>query len=119
MEAWHIIFQVMLKFEFFFIYFQTYLESSVSFSYFSWLNDMLSYLFVDVVLVNPMYATCSFSEDTLALHTMQLERQFLSSGHIVSCLQLPFFLLGSMMLLPFIIFALCALIICCIFLVHA
>ena len=32
--AWLIIFQVILNFEFFFFNFQTYLESSVSFSYF-------------------------------------------------------------------------------------
>ena len=39
--AWLIIFQVMLNFEFFFFNFQTYLKSSVSFSYISWLNDLL------------------------------------------------------------------------------
>ena len=105
----------MLNFEFFFINFQTYLESSVSFLYFSWLNDLLwlLYLSLDVVLVNPMYATCSFSENTVALYAMQLERQFPSSGHLVGCLQLHVFLLGSMMFFPFIIFALCALMICC------
>ena len=59
-----------------------------------------------------------FSEDTVALYTKQLERQFPSSGHLVSCLQLHVFLLGSMMFFQFIIFALCALMICCIFLVH-
>ena len=80
----------MLNFQFLFFHFQTYLESSVSFSYFSWLNDLLwlLYLSLDVVLVNPIYATCSFSEDTVALYTMQLERHFLSSGHLVGCLQL-------------------------------
>ena len=67
-----------------------YLESSVSFSYFSWLNDLLwlLYLSLNVVLVNPIYATCSFSKDTVALYIMQLERQFPSSGHLVGCLQL-------------------------------
>ena len=91
---------MILNFEFFFFNFQTYLESSVSFSYFSWLNDLLWLLYpsLDVVLVNPMNATCSFSEDTVALHTMQLDRQFPSSGHLVDCLQLHVFLLGSMML---------------------
>ena len=59
-----------------------------------------------------MYATCSFSEDTIALHTMQIERQFPSNGHLVGCLQLYVFLLGSMMFFPFIILALCALMIC-------
>ena len=68
--AWLIIFQVILNFEFFFFNFQTYLESSVSFWYFSWLNDLLwlLYLSLNVVLVNPIYATCSFSKDTVALY---------------------------------------------------
>ena len=111
---------MILNFEFFFFNFQTYLESSVSFSYFSWLNDLLwlSYLSLNVVLVNPIYATCSFSKDTVALYMMQIERQFPSSGHLVGCLQLHVFLLGSIMFFPFIIFALCALMICYIFLVH-
>ena len=78
----------------------------------------LLYLSLKVVLVNPMYATCSFSEDTVALHTMQLERQYPVSGHLIGCLQLHVFLLGSMMFFQFIILALCALMICCIFLVH-
>ena len=110
----------MLNFEFFFINFQTYLESSVSFSYFSWLNDLLCllYLSLNVVHVNPIYATCSFSKDTVALYAMQLENQFPFSGHLVGCLQLHVFLLGSMIFFPFIIFALCALMICSIFLVH-
>ena len=111
---------MILNFEFFFFNFQTYLESSVSFLYFSWLNDLLwlLYLSLNVVLVNPIYATCSFSKDTVALYMMQLERQFPSSGHLVGCLQLHIFLLGSMMFYPFIIFALCALMICCLFVVH-
>ena len=90
---------MILNFEFFFFYFQTYLESSVSFSYFSWLNDLLwlLYLSLNVVLVNPIYATCSFSKDTVALYMMQLEWQFPSSVHLVGCLQLHVFLLGSMM----------------------
>ena len=106
--AWLIIFQVILNFEFFFFNLQTYLESSVSFWYFSWLNDLLwlLYLSLNVVLVNPIYATCSFSKDTVALYMMQLERQFPSSGHLVGCLQLHVFLLGSMMFFPFMIFAL-------------
>ena len=49
------------------------------------------------MLVNPIYATCSFSKDTVALYMMQVERQFPSSGHLVGCLQLHVFLLGSMM----------------------
>ena len=59
----------------------------------------LLYLSLNVVLVNfnPIYATCSFSKDTVALYMMQLERQFPSSGHLVGCLQLHVFLLGSMM----------------------
>ena len=116
--AWLIIFKVILNFEFFFLNFQTYLESSVSSSYFSWLNDLLWLLCLslDVVLVNPIYATCSFSKDTVALYMMQLERQFPSSGHLVGCLQLHVFLLGSMMFFSFIIFALCALMIAVYFL---
>ena len=43
------------------------------------------------MLVNPIYATCSFSKDTVALYMMQLERQFPSSGHLVGCLQLHVF----------------------------
>ena len=80
---------MILNFEFFFFYFQTYLESSVSFS---WLNDLLWLLYPSlyVVLVNPVYATCSFSEETVALYMMQLERQFPSSGHLVGCLQLHY-----------------------------
>ena len=60
--AWLIIFQVILNFEFFLFNFQAYLDSSVSFSYFSLLNDLvwLLYLSLNVVLVNPIYATCSF-----------------------------------------------------------
>ena len=67
-----------------------YLESSVSFSYLSWLNDLLwlLYLSLNVVLVNPIYATCSFSNETVALYMMQLERQFPSSWHLFGCLQL-------------------------------
>ena len=63
------------------------------------MNDLLwlLYLSLNVVLVNPIYATCSFSKDTVALYMMQLERQFPSSGHLVGCLQLHVFLLGSMM----------------------
>ena len=69
--AWFIIFQVILNFEFL-CNFQTYLERSVSFSYFSWLNDLLwlLYLSLNVVLVNPIYATCSFSKDTVALYML-------------------------------------------------
>ena len=78
----------------------------------------LLYLSINVALVNQIYATCSFSKDTVALYMMQLERQFTFSGHLVGYLQLHVFLLGSMMFFPFIIFALCALMICCIFLVH-
>ena len=79
---------------------------------------MLLYLSLNAILVNPIYATCSFYKDTVALYMMQLVRQFLSSGHLVGYLQLHVFLLGSMMFFPFMIFALCALMICCIFLVH-
>ena len=52
-------FPVIQNFEFFFFNFQTYLRSSVSFSYFSWLNDLLwlLYLSLDAVHVNPIYAT--------------------------------------------------------------
>ena len=80
----------MRNFEFLFLNFQTYIESSVSFSYFLWLNDLfwLLYLSLNVVLVNPMYATCSFSADTVALYTIQLERHIPSSGHLVCCQQL-------------------------------
>ena len=62
------------------------------------MNDLLwsLYLYLYVVLVNPMYATC-FSKDTVALYIMQLERQFPSSGHLVGSLQLYVFLLGTMM----------------------
>ena len=118
--SWLIIFQVILNFLFFFFDYQTYLESSVSFSYFSWLNDLLWLLCLPlyVVLVNPLYATCSFSNDTVALHMMQLERQFPSSGQLLGCLQLHVFLLGSMMFFPFIFFAFCAMMTCCIFIVH-
>ena len=59
-----------------------------------------------------------FLKDTVALYMMQIERKFPSSGHLVGCLQLHVFPLGSIMFFPFIIFALCALMICCIFLVH-
>ena len=31
---------------------------------------------------HPDNATCSFSDDTVALYIMQLERQFPSSGHL-------------------------------------
>ena len=118
--SWLIIFQVILNFLFFFVDYQTYLESSVSFSYFSWLNDLLCLLYLSLkdVLVNPKYATCSFSNNTVALYMMQLERQFQSSGQLVGCLQLHVFLLGSIMFFPFIFFAFCALIICCIILVQ-
>ena len=58
-----------------------YLESSVSFSFFLCLNDLLCvlYLSLDFVPVIPIYETCSFSEDSVALYVMQLDRQFLSS----------------------------------------
>ena len=80
--------------KFFFNIFRTYLQSSVSLSYFSWSNDLLwlLYLSLNFTLVNPIYATCSFSKDTVALYVMQLERQFPSSGHLVGCLQLHVFL---------------------------
>ena len=45
-----IIFQVILNFEFFFFNFQTYLESSVSISYFSWLNDLLWLLYLSLII---------------------------------------------------------------------
>ena len=70
----------------------------------------LLYLSLHFVLVIPVYATCSFSEDMVALYMMQLERQFTSSGHLVGCLQSHVFQPGSMMFFSFIIFALCALI---------
>ena len=38
-----------------------------------------------------------FSGDTVALYMMQLERQFLSIGHLNGCLQLHFFLSVLMM----------------------
>ena len=43
---------MVLNFDFFFFNFQTYLESSVSYSYLSWLNDLpwLLYISLDVVL---------------------------------------------------------------------
>ena len=44
-----------------------------------------------------------FSKDTVALYMMQQQRQFPSSGHLVGCLQLHVFPLGSMMFIPFII----------------
>ena len=40
------------------------------------------------VIVIPIYETHSFSENTVALYIMQLEKQFPSSGNIVSCVQL-------------------------------
>ena len=80
-----IIFQVMLNFEFFFFIFQAYLECSVSFSYFLWLNDLLwlLYLSLDFVLVNPIFATFHFSEHAVTLNTMQLvHRQYnTEEGH--------------------------------------
>ena len=45
-----------------------------------------------------------FSKDTVALYTMQPERQFPSSGHLVGSLQLHVFLLGSIMFFPFLFF---------------
>ena len=50
------------------------------------MNDLLwlLYLSLYVVLVNPIYATCSFSKDTVALYMMQLERQFPSIGQLVA-----------------------------------
>ena len=64
------------------------------------MNDLLWLLCLSlyVVLVIQIYATCSFTEDTIALYIMQLERQFPSSGHSDGCLQLHVFLSVSMML---------------------
>ena len=80
-----IIFQVILNFEFLVFIFQANLECSVSFSYFSWLNDLLwlLYLSLHFVLVNPIFATFHFSEDAVALNTMQLvHRQYnTEEGH--------------------------------------
>ena len=45
-------------------------------------------MILDFVLVVLIYETCYFSEDTVALYVMQLERQFVSSGHFGCCLQL-------------------------------
>ena len=59
----------------------------------------------------------SFSEDTVALYIMQLERQFPSSGHLVDCLDCMFCNCVDGFYL-FIILVLCALMICCIFLVY-
>ena len=70
------------------------------------------------MLVNPIYATCSFTDDTVALYIMLLERQFPSSGQLDGYLRLHIFLLGSMMFSSFIILALCAFMICSIFLEH-
>ena len=56
--------------------------------------------------------------DTPTLYIMQLERQFPSSENLDGCLQLRVFLSASMIFFSFIIFAICALMICCIFLVH-
>ena len=80
---------------------------------FSCLNDLLWLLYLSFcfVLINPTYATCSFFDDSVALYTMHLERQFHSSGHLDGCLQLHVFQLGSMIFLSFIIIALRALII--------
>ena len=54
-----------------------------------------------------------FSVDTVALYVVQLERQFSSRRHSVSCLQFHVFVVA---LILFIIFVLCASMICCIFL---
>ena len=60
-----------------------YLESFVTFSYFSWLNDSLwlLYLSFDLVLFISIYEIDSLAEDAVDLYIMQLERKFPSSGH--------------------------------------
>ena len=87
-----------------FFYFHMYLESSVSFLYFLWLNDFLLklYLSINYVLVIPIYETCSFSEDTVAVYNMHLENQFPSSRHLDGCLQLHVFVAVLMLFLSFI-----------------
>ena len=77
-----------------------YLESFVSFSYFSWLNDLLwlLYMSLDIVHVIPINTTCSFSDDAVVLCTMQLERQLPFSGHLDGYLQLHVSLSASIML---------------------
>ena len=110
---------MILNFEYVFFNFQTYLECCVSFSYFWGLNDLLwlLYLSLNFVFIIPIYVTCSFSEDTVALYLMQIERQFPSSGYLDGCLQLHIFQ-SSSMFFSFIIFAICALMTCCIIIVH-
>ena len=51
------------------------------------------------VLVIQIYETCYYSENTVALHVMQLERQLLSSDHLVGCLKLHVFVAALMFLL--------------------
>ena len=70
-----------------------YLERSLSFSYISWLNNLLCLfcLTSNFALVIPVYETCSLTKEKAALYIIQLERQFQSSGHLVGCLQLHVF----------------------------
>ena len=63
---------MILNLEFSFFNFHTYIESSVSFSYFSWLNYLIYYyISLNFVLVIPIYATCYFSEDTVTLYVVR------------------------------------------------
>ena len=70
------------------------------------------YVSPNFVIVIQIYATCSLSDDNVALYIMQLERQFPSSRHLDGYLQLHISLPASMMFFSFIILALCALMIC-------
>ena len=65
-----------------------------------------------------MYETCSLSEDTVALHIMQLDRQFPSRRQANCFLQLYVFA-AALVSLSFIICILCALIIIIIIVSHA
>ena len=72
-----------------YVYIFNVLWCDASFTYYIYIMNF--------VLVIRLYATCSFSEDTVVLYIMQLERQFPLSGHLDGCLQLHVFLSVSMM----------------------
>ena len=103
--------------EFYTFHFRMSLESSASFSYLWLLNDLLSLLYMSLyyLLVIQIFVTCFLSENKVALHVMQLERQLPSNGHLACCLQLHVYCSCTGNIFSFIIFVLCALMSCCMF----